>query len=217
VELQIGSLLAFPIERQNEIAGLIEVRWTKADAFGDGDERICQLMADLMGEVLERENPRINASVPAPTQNAVSEVVKPPLLATSRTEDGVSSPDVVGGRACRVCGKPLIDDLNFCGSCGMLSASPDNGMQGKWALMWFMQQAQKSVGAEKGSERMWPLHEIKTDTGSSSGGPSLKNPNDYDENAERDEADESLVAGKRSSRSVFSVLKARFRVRAIGQ
>src|SRR3954453_2573726 len=70
VQLQIGSLLAFPIERQNEIAGIIEVRWTKAAAFSAGDERICQLMAGLMREVLEGGDGGVNASSQAASHPA---------------------------------------------------------------------------------------------------------------------------------------------------
>jgi GAF domain-containing protein len=208
VQLQIGSLLAFPIERQNEIAGLIEVRWTKADAFSGGDERICQLMADLMGEVLEGEDSRVNASVPALPQNTVSAAVKPPLPATNQTEDSISPLDV-GGRGCRVCGKPLNDDLNFCGSCGMLSASPDNSMQGKWASMWFMQQAQKTVETEEArSERLWPLNAENS-----------QNANARIDSLTESRSDdiETSSESKRSPRRVLAVLKSRFRARAMGQ
>jgi hypothetical protein len=213
VELQIGSLLAFPVERQNQVAGIIEVRWKKADAFSGGDERICQLMADLMGEVLEREAGQENASVPAGPQNALSEMVMPPLSTTKNTQDGTSSLDVVDGHACRVCGKPIIAKDSFCGSCGMLTETTDDSMQGKWASMWFMQQAQKAVETgERRSERLWPLHAANAET---TGTPSQsRNQSDA---IETDETGEPLANGKRNPRSVLAVLKSRFRVRAIGQ
>jgi GAF domain len=214
VELQIGSLLAFPIERQSEVAGIIEVRWKKADAFSGGDERICQLMADLMGEVLESEAGQENASPAAALQNAVSEIVMPPLSTTKNTQGGTSLLDVVDGHACRVCGKPIIAKDSFCGTCGMLTETTDDSMQGKWASMWFMQQAQKTMETgESRGERLWPLHAGKAQaTGTT---PSLsKNQSNA---TDTDETGEPLANGKRNPRSVLAVLKSRFRVRAMGQ
>jgi GAF domain len=211
VELQIGSLLAFPIERQNQVAGIIEVRWKKADAFTGGDERICQLMADLMGEVLESEAGQENASAPAAPQNPVSEIVMPASSTTKNTQNGVSS--LVDGHACRVCGKPINAQDSFCGSCGMLTETTDDSMQGKWASMWFMQQAQKAVETgERRTERLWPLHAANVET---TGTRSLSE--NQSDAAEADENGEPLANGKRNPRSVLAVLKSRFRVRAMGQ
>lgn len=225
VELQIGSLLAFPIERQNEIAGLIELRWTKADAFSDGDERICQLTADLMSEVLEAEdgkvNPQIADSVQAPAaRKPVAETATP--APESEAQDlELSSvpviPDVqvsAADHTCRVCGKALNSDLNFCANCGMLSPSADDGMQGKWASMWFMQQAQKSVETGEGrGKRLWPLHaEASQSVNASAAALQMKSPSD---DIETD--GETLLEGKRGPRGVLAVLKSRFRARAMGQ
>jgi hypothetical protein len=230
VDLQIGSLLAFPIERQNEIAGLIEVRWIQADAFSDGDERICQLMADLMSEVLGGEYGEVNASVTHPPQVtaspvAIAEMATSVAKCESQAQELSSTPVIADAQGassdhiCRVCGKPLKDDLNFCGSCGMLSAAPDNGMQGKWASMWFMQQAQKAVETEEGrGERLWPLHPVspqKTSAPSPAGAVSL--PESRSEDTETDENGETSPQRKLSPRGVLAVLKSRFRARAIGQ
>ena len=213
IELQIGSLLAFPVERQNQVAGIIEVRWKKADAFSGGDERICQLMADLMGEALESEAGQENASVPATPHNVASEIVMPSMSTTKNNHDGTSSLDMVDGHACRVCGKPIIAKDSFCGSCGMLTETTDDSMQGKWASMWFMQQAQKVVKTdERRGERRWPLHGAKTQP---TGAPSLSN--NRSDATETDEIGEPLANGERNQRSVLAVLKSRFRVRAMGQ
>lgn len=213
LQLQIGSLLAFPIECQQEIAGLVEVRWTKADAFSDRDERICQLMAELMGEALEEEKGRANAQV-----NRLVHVIAPPKpiaeaagpVAKSKTQNQ-DAQMAASDPGCRVCGKPLGDDLNFCGNCGMLSSSLDEGMQSKWASMWFMQQAQQAVETETSrGERLWPLH--------------AENPQNANSHAKRqltesdtDETVEQPSEGKRSPRRVLAVLKSRFLARAIGQ
>jgi hypothetical protein len=226
VELEIGSLLAFPIEQRNEIAGLIEVRWTKADAFGDGDERICQLMAELMSEVLEAEDARVKpqATHPVHATTPRSQTSKAAAtVAESETQDQklpsipaiADSQDKESDHNCRVCGKPLSDDLNFCGNCGMLSSSLDNGMQGKWASMWFMQQAQKAVETrEDRGERLWPIH---AENSQGTDLPTIASPTESpsddigaDENAE-------TTSGKRSPRGVLATLKSRLRARAMGQ
>lgn len=208
-DLEIGSLLAFPLERQNEVAGIVEVRWTKADAFSDGDERICQLMAELMSEVLETEAGQVNASVLLAPDSAGSEMIKLPLP-TIRP----APLDVVDGNACRVCGRPLTANESFCANCRMLTAATDNSLQGKWASMWFMQQAQKT--AETGhshGERRWPLHEVKA----ASAAARSSHIKDERRDEEIPEETEALANGKRTPRSVLSVLKARFRSRAMGQ
>ena len=223
VELQIGSLLAFPIERQNEIAGLIEVRWINANAFSGGDERICQLMADLMREVLQAEDGKINAQVTHPVQatapsRQIPETAAPiakPEIVHAELSSSPAVPDnqvATSVHICRVCGKSLNGDLNFCGNCGMLSSSPETGMQGKWASMWFMQQAQKTVETEEGrGERLWPLH-----------AESSQNANAHVDSATESPADNAEVSqtsseSKRSPRGVLAVLKSRFRARAMGQ
>lgn len=218
LQLQIESLLAFPIERQNEVAGIIELRWSKAGAFGDGDERICQLLADLMSEVLESEAGQIKVPLPA--------------AETAAPRGGTSATVPAGGQeetptnACRVCGKPLTLDDNFCGNCGMLSTVTDHGLQGKWASMWFMQQAQKVVETgQDGLERHWPLEAAKAQNVSGqSGAPGSLNESSSDvsnkHSEELQETDETTLTSeetRRSPRSVLSVLKSRFRMRAVGQ
>jgi hypothetical protein len=226
VELQIGSLLAFPIERQNEIAGLIELRWTKADAFSDGDERICQLTADLMSEVLEAEDGKVNPQVADSVQataarKPVAETARP--APESEAQDlELSSvpviPDVqvsAADHACRVCGKALNGDLSFCGNCGMVSSPCDDGMQGKWASMWFMQQAQKSVETREGrGERLWPLH-ARPSQNVNARDTTLQTESSSDD-IEADETGQTVSENRRSPRGVLAVLKSRFRARATG-
>lgn len=227
LKLQIGSLLAFPIERHNQVAGIIEARWTKADAFSEGDERICQLMANLMAEVLEGEDGRVNAQVTHPIQataprSAIAELATPIAKSDARNQELSSSRAIVDAAVassdpiCRVCGKPLSDDVNFCGSCGMLSASPDNGLQGKWASMWFMQQAQKAVDTEQGRERLWPLHTAHAEDAETHLSTASPTENSSDD-TETDEHEESSAERKHSPRGVLAVLKSRLRPRAIGQ
>ena len=213
VKLKIGSLLAVPITVKNDIAGLIELRWSKSEAFRDGDERICQLLVELMSEVMGGEAIQVNLPVANPVRAVTPKaaaaemprlVPRPAIAAEDldsgpaiAREEGQPSDDV-----CRVCGKPLSDDLNFCGSCGMISASPDNGLQGKWASMWFMQQAQRAVHAEPHShERLWPIEraDLAAETPAAS---------------DDESASEASNGERRRPRGVLSVLKAQLRVRS---
>jgi hypothetical protein len=226
VDLQIGSLLAFPIQRQNEISGLIEVRWKTAGAFSDADERICQLMADLMSEVLEGEEDKVNAQVARPVQltppsKPTAETATP--VSKSETQEHERSSAPVNGdaqpsmsdHACRVCGKPLNGDGHFCGNCGMLSSSLDDGMQGKWASMWFMQQAQRAVDTrEVRGERLWPIH-AENSSKANEGGTSSQTESPSGDTEDR--TGQTVPEGKRSPRGVLAVLKSRFRARAMGE
>jgi len=241
LKLQIGSLLAFPIQRQNEVAGIIELRWNKAEAFSDGDERICQLIAGLVGEALESAA-EVSAPAPVasrtatprdPTSGKVLSVDPAPGKKLDETQDKIPPAQEVTDAseesradACRVCGKPLTPDDNFCGNCGMLATVTDHGLQGKWASMWFMQQAQKAVETEPSrSERLWPIggvtmKRVKAET-SAAPGLQEETPANVSENDEEihptDEIGEAPADVKRSSRSVLAVLKSRFKVRAMGQ
>ena len=100
----------------------------------------------------------------------------------------------------------------------MLTAATDNSLQGKWASMWFMQEAQKAVQTEDAAgERLWPLHTAITQK---------SNPRDTDaaslaqsslHDTVADEIDERSPEQKRSPRGVLAVLKSRLRARAMGQ
>jgi hypothetical protein len=227
VKLKIGSLLALPITVKNDVAGLIELRWAKAEAFRDGDERICRLLVDLMSEVLSSQPARANHRAIIPVRADAPHGVVPKTVAPSRltstpsteekktdipTDQAVESqsaqPDV---NICRVCGKPLESDLNFCGNCGMLTTMPTENLQSKWASMWFMQQAQKAAepGRQSQSQRLWPLE--AGDTPSSSAPiSSTELANDGNE----DNPDEVSSSNKRGPRRVLNVLKAQLRPRA---
>jgi len=50
----VGSLVAAPVLRFGEIAGLVEVRWSKPKGFSESDLRTFRLMAGLITGALER-------------------------------------------------------------------------------------------------------------------------------------------------------------------
>lgn len=269
LELQIGSLLAVPIERNNQVAGLVELRWNDAGAFDELDERTCELAIGLIGELLDREFGPVSGIPPVSDQASRASqsqnphpvspqngetrmghpILKPivpkfeGLLEELRHEVSSSSLDTSSVPAssplpvsegspgaavnnCRVCGHALNEKDDSCGNCGMPAHSTDDGMQSKWASMWFMQRAKKAVGSEQnGRERMWPLEEVKADSGAEPGSPQAGDSDikDYGQNAENqnatdaDQSDEALAGAKRGPRSVLSVLKLHFKGRGIAR
>jgi hypothetical protein len=161
-ELRVGSLLAVPIQRSGEIAGLIELRWSMADGFHECDVRTCELMAALVTEVLDTKGaePERVASVPPilkpwpdtrinavlGLQQRISSEAPQEIVADSAF---VPEEEISEGLApqCRVCGRPFGADEAFCGNCSMprVAVSPTENLQSKWASMWFMQQAQETL------------------------------------------------------------------------
>jgi len=172
-EWGVRGLLAAPIQQLGEIAGLVEVRWSKPDAVHECDVHTSQLMAGLVTEVLEREG---NSSVRAAAARALDhepfvsesaaddEPVKIPEAdgPTAGTDVGTSLPSAppealsdstlesarpagVLAAQCRVCGRPFLANEAFCGNCSMprVAAVPSEDLQSKWASLWYMQQAQE--------------------------------------------------------------------------
>lgn len=182
-KLGVRALLAVPIQRLRKVAGLIEVRWDKSDAFHECDVRTCQLMAALVGEVLEREGgswagPMANSpasSVQSAFELAADEADEEPVGKVPDAGDGPAPPaedpaaeatppdsgadlsagskrpsDVLASQ-CRVCGRPFLANEAFCGNCSMprVAGAAAENLQGKWASLWYMQQAQGSATIEE--------------------------------------------------------------------
>ena len=99
----------------------------------------------------------------------------------------------------------------------MLTAATDNSLQGKWASMWFMQEAQKAVQTEDAAgERLWPLHTASTHKSDPREAATASIAQSSLEDTVADEIDERSEQ-KRSPRGVLAVLKSRLRQRAMGQ
>jgi hypothetical protein len=174
-EHAIGSLLTVPIQRSAEIEGLLELRGSKADAFHECDVRTCQLMAGLVAELIQKEVESERAldsseeSKPAHASGGdepIRHQAFPDIFSKDPDKSGDSAPQDRDApetfhtplanldtpelaSSCRVCGRPFGADEAFCGNCSMprVAASPADGLQSKWASMWFMQQAH-DVGPE---------------------------------------------------------------------
>lgn len=176
-ELAVGTLLAVPIQRSGEIAGIIELRWSKPDGFHECDVRTCELMASLVAEILDTKttkslpiaaesqtfqpqtfkawpDTRIEAA-PEATADSFSPEILETLAGPSALPNEVSQ---APAPECRVCGRPFGEDEAFCGNCSMprVAVTPTKNLQSKWASMWFMQQAQETL-QERGQEPGPPL------------------------------------------------------------
>jgi hypothetical protein len=157
-ELRVRSVLAVPIQRAGQTAGLIEVRWGLPDALHECDVRTSRLMANLLAEILEGQN-----SEPAGASQSLNsaQTHAEGLSATDEKEaliqntDELTGPQSDTGHAqqdlashCRVCGRPFSTDEAFCGNCSMprvAAKAESDGLQSKWASMWFMQQARETA------------------------------------------------------------------------
>ena len=108
----------------------------------------------------------------------------------------------------------------------MLTAPSDNGLQSKWASMWFMLQAKKAVEpAQDQGERLWPIDEVNAEKSPAATSLEGGRSNLTDEEiqklradaADPDEIEETLSDDKRGPRSVLAILKAQFKLRANGR
>jgi hypothetical protein len=219
-KLHVGSLLAIPIERRNDVGGIIELRWKKAAAFSDWDERVSQLMVNLMSEfsVARAVQPPPTEQA-APPPESVPEVGTPSPVVPEQPGEALSAavetnaPTEHPPGACRVCGKTLIADDNYCGNCGMMAAAPDDALQSKWATMWFIQQAQKAVeGPDEQHEVGLPANASNEDlAGSRPTAAQSMVAASEEKSVELSNSAESSAEARRKPRSVLSVLKLRFK------
>src|SRR5258708_8050817 len=152
-ELGIRALLAVPVQRFGEVAGLVEVRWSKPDAFHESDMRTCDLMAALATEILERDaGSEVNrTAVPVtPPQPALSlslslslpelpgadeafaavpevEDLNGPTadspLSAAAPADSEPPDEEILAEQCRVCGRTFQAEESFCGNCSMPRAA----------------------------------------------------------------------------------------------
>lgn len=165
-QLGVLALLAVPVQRSGEIAGLIEVRWNKPNAFHECDVRTGQMMAAMVAEMLEQTGGSGNAVRQYPTANAAENEDQNPAPDSETPEPAPAMPQATEMEApvsfstdnlagdglasqCRVCGRPFIGNEAFCGNCSMPRVAGDaaEGLQSKWASLWYMKQAR--AGAEE--------------------------------------------------------------------
>jgi len=175
----VGSLIAAPVHRFGEISGLVEVRWKDPIGFGESERRTCRLFAGLMTGTLERSvrignvrtAPRDEVSASSEIGNEVKAAVAPPEKAApapeseavtasaAEVENASQSAEPEPPATCRVCGRPFGADETFCGFCSMprVGTGPSEGLQSKWASLWYMQRAQGALKEAK-EEIQGPTH-----------------------------------------------------------
>jgi len=92
----VGSLVAAPVHRFGEIAGLVEVRWSRPVAFGESELRTCRLMAGLVSGTLERSvrigNARVTHAVEAP---AATDAAPPEISDKDKVEEATTTADAL--------------------------------------------------------------------------------------------------------------------------
>jgi GAF domain len=170
--LGIRSLLAIPIQQAGEIAGLIEIRWRGQDALHECDVRTCQLMAGLLTEVLERESESRERTTTQLLDLNIEKTTAPDAIDHSSNDGFLSAKNEASTEpvpktateylavCCRVCGRPFQPEETFCGNCSMprvAASDPGDGLQSKWASMWFMQQAQDTLQERRETKALAPI------------------------------------------------------------
>ena len=152
----VKALIAVPVYHEAQIAGVLEVWFSDANAFAEQDVRSCQLMGGLVAEAIARgaEHEWKQAlAVERATMLEALEKIKPQLqkLAENPPVDGKGA--TPASAVCR-CGNSLRADESFCGLCGAPREKEreklaNRDMQSKVASLWHMQQAALMQKGEK--------------------------------------------------------------------
>ena len=161
--LQARSVLAVPVFLEGKIAGAVELYFSEANAFGEGDVRACELMAGLVTEVmtqaLQEELKQELATERASVLTAL-EKLKPQLqkLASepAALKETTNSPrervEPSQVQVCRACGNSFVGNESYCGVCGASRASgkyPGTDLQSKWATLWERQVSKGEVSLDR--------------------------------------------------------------------
>lgn len=129
----IQSLVAIPIFHEGNVAGGLEVYYSRKHGFTDQDVHTCQLMAGLVTEALARED-EITWKKSLENERAMmlealeklkpklSALVDPPVATAKAVPIAASIPEMPS-YSCMKCGHQLVLGEQFCGQCG----SPRNG------------------------------------------------------------------------------------------
>ena len=171
----VGSLLAAPIHEFGQIAGVLEVRWTRAHTFQENHVRACRVMADLATGILERKarmaereaaKPPHPSDAPPPNNATTGSTgspagsdslrqpedkpVRPVAEEPAPTDGRVSGVSESAPERCRVCGRPFGPGEVFCGNCSLprSASKPSERLQSKWASLWYIQQAERNWKAK---------------------------------------------------------------------
>jgi putative methionine-R-sulfoxide reductase with GAF domain/ribosomal protein L37E len=189
----VGSLVAVPVFQEERVAGIIEVRFARANAFDDSDVRTAELMAALVAEAIARtsdlESKKETLAAERATILQTLERIKPQLerlagdlpaarsapkqkLQKASPAEPATIPVSDNGKTsgapvvCRACGHQFEDKELYCGSCGIARSGEAAGdIQSKWASLWYMQQAaERNRNASSRPEPELKKHEVAEPT-----------------------------------------------------
>lgn len=160
--LRAQSLLAVPVYLEGKIAGAIELYFSEANAFGEGDVSACELMAGLITEVLTQAlQTELKQELAAERASVLTalEKLKPQLqklasepdsfAATTKNSNHTSS---VQTEVCRACGNSFVGNETYCGECGASRTSgkyPGSELQSKWATLWERQVSKGEMSLDR--------------------------------------------------------------------
>jgi putative methionine-R-sulfoxide reductase with GAF domain len=143
----IRSLLAVPIYYDGDIAGALELYFSRIRGFVEEDIHTCQLMAGLVTEALARDagvTLRKSTVAERSTMLTAIERLQPKLAALGDDRSSTDSiADMSAGTIgmtspCWKCGANLLAEEIFCGTCGAPSSrdAEASTMQSKLASAW---------------------------------------------------------------------------------
>lgn len=118
----IQAMIAAPVFVSGNVAGALELYYSASNEFVEQDVHTCQLMAGLVGEALARkqgltlaksQHNETEAAITGPEKMGEAVLAKN-SLATPNSRQPTS---IVG--TCHNCGAEIVDDEQFCGTCGL--------------------------------------------------------------------------------------------------
>ncbi len=134
---KVRALLAVPVHHESRVAGVLELRFDRTNAFGEQDLHTCQLMAAVVADVVAKESQRDYQQAVAGERAAMLvalEKIKPQLdrlTGEQETESASSVPTPIPQQRARQprnaawsetvicrCGHRLAENETFCGICG---------------------------------------------------------------------------------------------------
>ncbi len=160
------SFISVPFQHNGLVAGALELKFGQASAIPESDISAAQLMAGLMSDALTRADDSHHHSELENGSNLqpYSKNGERPQLPDffyqgssgleATDEKGFEEPSVEASSKpamdplCHSCGHHFRDDEYFCGTCGLtrfVSESANDGLQSKWASLWYLQKTNQGA------------------------------------------------------------------------
>lgn len=150
-ERSARSLIAVPLFHEGQLAGVLEIVFSRPNAFQEHDVRTGQLLAGLVTEAIARSEEREwkqTLAAERATMLEALEKIKPQLERLAVEPETPARPATPVQRKeiekCRSCGEPFQGAEFFCVSCGTSrdgGQASSNDIQSKWATLWHLKLA----------------------------------------------------------------------------